>query len=41
MDEQNCAKEYKGTEGNVSRHNIDVEMVVQEEFVPSFKYYSH
>lgn len=41
MDEQNCAIEYKSIEGNVSKHNIDVEMVVQEEFVPPSKYYSH
>lgn len=41
MNEQNCAKEYKGIEGNVSRHNIHVEMVVQEEFVPPSKYWGH
>lgn len=33
MDEQNCAKEYKGIEGNVSRDSIHLEMVVPEEFV--------
>lgn len=38
MGEQNCAIEYKSIEGNVSRHNIYVEMVMQEEFVPSSKY---
>lgn len=31
MDERNCAKEYEGIEGSVSRDNIHVEMVMQEE----------
>lgn len=41
MNEQNCAEEYYGIEGNVSRHNTRIEMVVQEEFVLPSKYYSH